>query len=137
MRKLLLLTAALILVGGAVAGYFIYNKPHSNMQKTVADLQIEAEELFSAFETDENGANAQFLDQVISVSGTIREVSTNEEGLTTIHLNSGSDMFGVVCELDTHSEHPQTDFQVGEKIRLKGLCTGMLMDVVLVRCVVE
>ena len=42
---------------------------------------------------------------------------------------------GVICQLDELSEHKRTEFETGETVQLKGRCTGMLMDVVLVRCV--
>lgn len=136
MRKLLLIGGALA-IGAAVVAYLIYNKPHQNMDKATADIHIAASELLSAFETDEGAANAKYLDKIVAVTGEVREVVTTEEGLTTITLETGSAMSGIVCELDTLTEHPKTDFQPEETITVKGVCTGMLMDVVLVRCVVE
>jgi hypothetical protein len=136
MRKILLIGGVLA-IGAAVVAYLIYNKPHQNMDKATADIQITASELLSAFESDESAANAKFLDKIVAVTGEVRETSTTEEGVTTIVLDTGSAMSGIVCELDTLTEHPKTDFQPGETITVKGVCTGMLMDVVLVRCVVE
>ena len=136
MRKILLIGGVLA-IGAAVVAYLIYNKPHQNMDRATADIQITASELLSAFEADESAANAKFLDKIVAVTGEVRETSTTEEGVTTIVLDTGSAMSGIVCELDTLTEHPKTDFQPGETITVKGVCTGMLMDVVLVRCVVE
>ena len=59
----------------------------------------------------------------------------DEEGRTSITLESGSEMFGVICQLDNLTKHARTNFKEGEEIKLKGICTGVLMDVVLVRCV--
>lgn len=136
MRKLLLIGGALA-IGAAVVAYLIYNKPHQNMDRATADIQLTASELLSNFEADEDAANAKYLDKIVAVTGAVREVVTTEEGLTTITLETGSALAGVVCELDTLTEHPKTDFQPGETITVKGVCTGMLMDVVLVRCVIE
>ncbi len=135
MKKLLGIGLLLALVGLGV-GYFTYNKPHQNMEKAEADVSIQAPELFSAFESDEGSANEKYLDKVIQVTGTVKEVSTDEEGNVSLTLESGSDLFGVICQLDNLTEHEKTDFQPGEQVTLKGKCTGMLMDVVLVRCVV-
>ena len=135
MRKLLLV-GGLLLVGVGVVAY-LYNKPHSNMNKTMADIQVDATNLFTTFETDENAANDEYLGKVLAVTGTIREVTVNEEGTRSIILDTDSDMSGVVCEMDALSEHAKTDFEPGETITVKGICTGMLMDVVLVRCVIE
>ncbi|MCO6476016.1 MAG: hypothetical protein J5I94_05305 [Phaeodactylibacter sp.] len=135
MKKLLGIGLLLALVGLGV-GYFMYNKPHQNMEKAEADVSLQASELFSAFESDEGSANEKYLDKVIQVTGTVKEVSTDEEGNVSLTLDSGNGLFGVICQLDNLAEHERTDFQPGEQVTLKGKCTGMLMDVVLVRCVV-
>ena len=135
MKKLLGIGLLLALIGLGT-GYFIYNKPHQNMDKAKAELALDAKALFTAFETDESGANEKYLDKVIEVTGTVKEMSTDDTGNISITLETGSDMFGVICQMDNLTEHEKTDFQPGEKVTLKGICTGMLMEVVLVRCVV-
>ena len=46
-------------------------------------------------------------------------------------------MTRVSCDLDYLSEHPTLkNYKVGDPIKLKGFGTGMLMDVVLDRCVI-
>ncbi len=134
MKKYLIILAILA-VAGMVIGYSIYNKPHQNIAKAGSDFQMTATELFDSFEADEAAANKKYLDKIIEVSGTVREVKTGEEGSATVILEAGSMMFGVSCQLDPLTKHKRTDFKEGEAIILKGKCTGILMDVVLVRCV--
>ena len=105
------------------------------MVRAKADVAISAPDLFAEFSADEATANTSYLDKVIQVEGTVKEVSQSADGLTKVTLESGDDMFGVICQLDQLSEHKRTDFQTGESVTFKGKCTGMLMDVVLVRCV--
>ncbi|MCB9304014.1 MAG: hypothetical protein H6566_25535 [Lewinellaceae bacterium] len=135
MKKYLLALVLLVALGAGV-GYFIYNKPFQDMNSAKADITLTAPELFTAFESDENAANEKYLDKVVQVSGTVKEVSTGDDGNISITLDSGSEMFGVICQLDNLTEQPRKDFKEGEQLTLKGVCTGMLMDVVLVRCVV-
>ncbi|MCO6488524.1 MAG: hypothetical protein J5I98_08910 [Phaeodactylibacter sp.] len=134
MKKLLGTGLLLALVAGGI-GYFMYNKPHQNMEKAQADVVLGAEELFTAFEANETEANQKYLDKVVKVSGLVKEVSTDEEGNVSVTLESGSEMFGVICQMDNLTQHGKTDFKPGEQVTFKGICTGMLMDVVLVRCV--
>lgn len=134
MKKVLRYGLPLLLIG-ILAAYFIYNKPHKNMTKTEADISVSAFDLFTEFEQNEAKANEKYLEKVILVEGEIRDVSTNETGNVSLTLKSSSDMFGVICQMDDLTEHERTDFSVGETVSLKGICTGMLMDVVLVRCV--
>ncbi|HQU60286.1 MAG: hypothetical protein KDD02_22515 [Phaeodactylibacter sp.] len=135
MKKYLVALVLLVALGAGV-GYLIYNKPFQDMNSAKADITLTAAELFTAFESDENAANSKYLDKVVQVSGTVKEVSTGDDGNISITLDSGSDMFGVICQLDNLTEQPRKDFKEGEQLTLKGVCTGMLMDVVLVRCVV-
>ena len=126
------LLLAVILVG---VGIYMYNKPHQNIHKAKPDFDLEATELFSQFETNEASANEKYLDKVLQVSGVVKETTTDDAGQVSITLDAGNMMFGIICKLDEIARHKRTNFQPGEKIKLKGVCTGMLMDVVLVRCV--
>lgn len=134
MKKYLKYLFIFILAAGVV-GYFIYNKPHQNMQRAKAAYQLSATELFSMFESNENQANEKYLDQIIEIRGSVQSVSTDEDGQLSITLDCGNDMFGVICQLDDLTKQEKTSFEVGETVNFKGICTGMLMDVVLVRCV--
>jgi hypothetical protein len=134
MKKYIIILGVVLLTV-CVFGYFQYNKPHEDINSAASDLKIEAPELFTEFETDEATANTKYLDKIVEVSGVVREVSPDEEGQLSVTLDSGSDLFGVICQLDNLTEQKKTDFKVGEEVTLKGICTGMLMDVVLVRCV--
>lgn len=133
MKRTLLVVLLLVLIG-AFVGYKMYNKPHENIENATADLKISAEQLFTEFETDENAANEKYLDKLVQVSGTVQSADTDENGITKVILDSGG-MFGVVCQLDELSEHKRKDFSEGEQVNFKGKCTGINMDVLLVRCV--
>ena len=134
MKKIAIIIGLLAIIGAGV-GYMMYNKPHKDIKSTKADITISAEELFTAYEADETAANTKFLDKMIEVKGKVLEVKTDEEGNTAVSLEGGGMMFGVICNLDALSEHKRTEFQTGEEVTFKGICTGLLMDVVLVRCV--
>ncbi|NUO03162.1 MAG: hypothetical protein HUU01_21335 [Saprospiraceae bacterium] len=135
MKKMILfgLLAAAVVAG--IAGYMMWNKPHQNMQKADADVKADATTLYSEYETDETAANAKYLGKIVEVSGTVRETTKDGTGSVKIMLDSGSEMGGIICELDPLSAHKRTDFQPGEQVRFKGKCDGVLMDVVLTRCV--
>ncbi|MBR9921288.1 MAG: hypothetical protein GYB31_10655 [Bacteroidetes bacterium] len=133
-KKKILVLALVGLVVAAVAGYAIYNKPHQNMTKAKADHSLSSTELFAAFEADEQAANEKFLGKIVEVNGTIQEVKL-EEGVQKLILEGDGMMFGVICNLDELTDSHRDDFQVGEAVSLKCECTGLLMDVVMKRCV--
>lgn len=134
MKKLLLIGGLLAIVGAGV-GFYIYNKPHQDIRSAAADYKISATSLFSAYEANEEAANEKYLGKMLEVTGVVQEVKKDEEGKTSVTLDGGSMMFGVICKLDDFSAPRRTEFAEGEHVTFKGECTGMLMDVVLVRCV--
>ena len=133
MKKYIFLLGFLALAAIGV-GFYMYNKPHENIKKAKADHTISAEDLFAEYEKSEDAANTKYLDKVIQIRGTVSGVKTDDNGIVNVTLNSGG-MFGVICTLDEHAKHKRTDFKKGDKVTFKGKCTGMLMDVVLARCV--
>lgn len=134
MKRILLIALALVAVGAATA-YFIWNKPHKNMEAAKADVAISAAQLLQEFNTDEQTANAKYLDKTIAVTGQVKELIVEGEDVK-VNLETGNaDGFGVLCELDPLSQHKRKEFSAGETVTMKGLCTGLNFDVQLVRCV--
>ena len=96
-----------------------------------ADVSINADSLYAAFEKDEATANQLYLDKVIEVYGTIESIKqTDSISNITLGVN-GSFMGAVNC-----STKERIEVSEGSDIKLKGLCQGFLMDVVLNQCVI-
>jgi len=126
-----LIVLALIGAGGTTLGYYLWNKPHRNVEAAQADFSVEATELFAQYASDEAVANPKYLDKIITVCGEVSDI-TDDAGQVKIQLIGGSEMGGVGCEME-----PGQVFNPikGSRVCLKGICTGYLMDVVLNRCV--
>lgn len=136
-NKLLRLLLTLFLVGiisAAAAWLYIFKKSESNVSSRKVDIEISARELISRFETDENLANRDFLDKVILVSGNIESVSEDSLGIS-IYLKNSDEIAGVICSFSKGSFDTKY-IAAGNPIKVKGLCTGYLMDVVLNKCVI-
>jgi len=115
--------------------YKVYNKPHVNTEEIEADVVIDAQLLVNEFETNEEQANSKYLDQIIQVRGPINEM-LSEDGKTVITIGEG-DMFGnVKCNILTEEKIDTNTLKKGQIITIKGICTGYLMNVVLVRSVI-
>lgn len=121
-------------IAGGTYGYYQYNRPVASLESTSADVVLETPALLKAFETDETAANAKYLDKVIEVSGEISRIEEDGDK-KSIYLNTGNEMSSVICEMETGTE--MTGLAQGSKVVIKGKCTGYLMDVVLVQCVVK
>lgn len=130
--KIALLSVLGIALTGGIVGYKMYTKPHRNVVNEKA-VNISALELITAYETNEPAANTKYLDKVLAVTGEISEVSTNQKGEQVITLK-GTDMGGLICTLEGPAA---ASIKPGATVDVKGICTGYLTDVVLVRSVVE
>ena len=129
----------IVAVAGLVAvttAYFVYNKPHADIKSMDVDHRVDAAGIYSSFNEDEKTANDKYLNDVIVVEGELMSIETSEDGGTTFILDGGSMLGGVKCELDTHAKHSLESVSEGDKVTLKGICTGFLMDVIIVRCII-
>jgi hypothetical protein len=128
MKAILISLLFVALLGSAYAWFFVWNKPQQNIKQASA-ISINATDLFNAYSLNEAEANKTYVNKVVAVTGEVSNVGTNNEGKTVVLLKSDDLMFGVNCTLEVAAP-----IKNGETITLKGLCTGFLTDVVLIRC---
>ncbi len=134
LKKILLFLVVAGVIGGSV-GYYLFNKKVRSMADETSQIAVNAEQLFTAFDTDEAAATAKYVGKIVAVSGQVRESSKMEDGTPKVILETGS-AFGVLCEFDPNTRHARTEFQPGETLTLKGECAGLNLDVQIARCVV-
>lgn len=127
MKKYIIVIVVLLLLG-LLGGTYMFNKPLENISTMKTDFQMDASSLLAAFEENETSANTKFLDKVIEIKGIVQK-SENKDGKHTIYIDADNAMSGVIFQLEDAEE----GIKVGDEITLKGICTGYLMDVVLVR----
>jgi len=131
-RNVLIILLVAVVIGGII-GYKQYNKPHRDLMSEKVSAQMTAQELFSAYEEDESQANEQYLDEMVEITGTIERVNIEQEK-STLQLQTEDMMAGIICEFEAGAL--KNIPAEGEKITVRGICTGKLMDVVLVRCII-
>jgi len=121
----------LLLVAAGVTAYRLYNKPHASAATATA-LPVTAAELVTAFENNEASANQQYLGKALQVSGTVSDLTQNQQQQQVLVLN-GSAMSGVQCTLEESIQ----GIKKGDSITIKGFCNGFLTDVIIDRCVLR
>ena len=129
MRKILFALGCALVIAIAGTGIYLYNKPPRNPANETG-IPVTAQELFSKFTSNETQANQAYLNKVVQVSGQVLEVKNTNNAGKVVVLNTGDPMFGVACTL-SKADAPVKPVQPGEKITIKGICTGYLSDVVL------
>jgi DNA/RNA endonuclease YhcR with UshA esterase domain len=117
---------------GAFVAYKIYNKPHVNVAEASTDISISAEKILADFSADEITANSKYLEKIIEVKGVVSELNIEKEkGIIT--LKTRDDFGSVLCHLSEEATKEMSVLIEGQTITVKGICTGYLMDVILIK----
>jgi tRNA_anti-like len=137
MIYIFIVSAALFVAGiASIYGYQEYTRKLPDMHSLPSAFSIKSRELISQFQTDESKATAQYAGKVISVQGFVGDRQlTDSSG--TVYLNNGISMVSVICQFDQKNLPEMRKLERGDQVTIKGLCTGYLMDVVMVRCIAE
>jgi hypothetical protein len=131
---------ALLLIGlitGALLYVFVYNKPHRDIAKAKPDLSVTAAELFDAFRADEVSAGARFNGKVVQIEGVVDDIDILDDLVIMIFVFDDGifGQEGVRCNMLPDWGARALEFQVGDFITIKGLCTGYTsVDVILEKC---
>ena len=135
MKKYIKYAVAIVLAAGAF-GYYYINKPKASLQNKQPDVIISPQKLLADFTTDEQQANAKYVDKIIEVSGKVSAKNIDRNKKVSILMDTGDPMSSVTCELNPAQVEKSSGFDEGSFIEVKGKCTGMLSDIILVDCVI-
>lgn len=134
-KKKIGLFVLVALMSVASLGIWMFNKPHVNVAKTKASIATTAVSILNDFETDESMANTKYLEQIVQVSGVVKNTIENK-GKGIVVLKSEQAMGAVMCYLSDVESSKLETLKPGMSVSVKGICTGYLMDVVLIKCVI-
>jgi len=112
-----------------------FNRAPVDVNDTSASITINADEILADFEADETVANKKYTDKIIQIKGVISEIST-QDGNASITLDSPNFDANIICSFQSEDNLNILKFKAGDEISIKGICTGFLLDVVFVKCVI-
>jgi len=122
-------------LGLALIGAFSYfsfmNAPKASSKGKKVEVSVTATELFQQFEQDEVASNTKYMSKIIAVTGVIEEIEEDENGAIVLFLRTGDDFAGVLCTLESTQKDKASSLKIGDSVTVKGVCTGMLMEVVI------
>jgi hypothetical protein len=110
-------------------------KPHRNVSGDKAEATLSAAGLYHEFQQDESLANKKWVGKVIEVSGIISSVNESDHYIS-LNLKGNTDG-GINCSVSKKDLEAGDQFRSGDSVTVKGKCTGFLIDVDLVDCVIK
>ncbi|HEY4209636.1 MAG TPA: hypothetical protein VGM31_22575 [Puia sp.] len=126
----------LLVIGGGW-GYYLYQKPHESAAGETASATIEADSLYAQYSGNEKVSDGKYLGKVLQVTGKLGQVQRNGASEIWIIATNGAGGGGINCQLFTGEKIPEPRPRPGDKVTIKGRCTGWLvMDVTMTDCIV-
>jgi hypothetical protein len=132
--KIALVAVAFLGLAGICVALYLFNMQHKNLQKTKPDFVMTSIDLQKAFEENEAVSIGKYVNKIIEVTGTIESVKAGEGNITNVALKTGSELSSVICTLSPQSD--PTTLVSGNEVKIRGECSGFLMDVLLNDCVI-
>ena len=103
--------------------------------ETTASVEITAAQLYQEYQANEIAADEKYKDQIIQVSGRIRDIGNDLMDNPYITL-VGDPYFGdVQCYFSEKSI--VASLSKGQQITVMGICDGLMMNVLLNDCVIK
>jgi hypothetical protein len=133
--RLIIIISVVVIVAVFFMWKWVFKQADSSVAGKKAEVEISAPALVKAFETNENVANQKYNGKILLVSGIISDVKEDPQFIS-VYLKDTDATSGVMCSFNKGVVKLK-EFKPGEEIKLKGICTGYLMDAVLNKCALE
>lgn len=118
---------------GAGVGVVMWNKAPEKVEDSKG-LSVTATQLCTDFSADEAAANQKYLNKALEVTGTVSEVTKNQDGIPVVIVQGDDPSMNVQCSMREKDASPE----VGKTVTVKGFCSGNTMfDVLLTDCIVK
>lgn len=134
-RQTILSVAVLCLLIAIAWGAYLYNKPHADAGSKLTDETMRADSLYASYAGDEAAADKRFMNKILEVKGTVQDITMNNSK-PAVKLTTGQPG-SINCQMAMDSSEVFAHIQKGMQVTIKGKCSGYLMDVNLVDCVLK
>ena len=130
--KYIIALSVIGLIVAAIVSLYVFRKSDNSVAGKKPDFKVLCSEIVNEFESDEQSASTKYVDKIVEVEGVIAEISSDEESYVII-LKDPDSFSGVSCSISKEEIKEDEIGKAGDKIKIKGICTGYLMDVTLIK----
>lgn len=121
----------MILVLASVAFMLVW----VNKAPEVPAEQVDIGELITMFQDNEKLANDTYTEKMIEVHGVVEEISLLNNRHTILLRGDKFEQNFILCDMAYESKEGKERITKGDTIKLKGVCKGYLLDVIMLNCV--
>lgn len=137
---------AVLIATGTI--YFLFNKPHRDIQAAKTDYSLTATQLVNEYLTSPEQANQKYLDEggeskILLITGTIYSVSTDMNNQKVVLLRNDNEKAGVSCTFTAFTNTHAEGLTKGQTVTVKGVIRAgagfdkdldLYEDVILEKC---
>lgn len=128
----ILIALFIFLTIGVVIAYYLYNLKPADMNRIKPDYILSSDALLKEFEENEAVANKKYINRVVEVTGEISSIISGENNSLNVSLKPAGNISSVICTFA--SKDDLEGYEPGQKISIRGECSGYLLDVLINRC---
>lgn len=139
MRKIVSICIYGLLIVGLLSSivwvYKAFNRPVKTDVSMVENVRkVNTEEIISMFKSNEQEANATFIEKVIEVEGVVKDISLLNDRHTILLKSENFTQSFVMCDMSPLGNDKINKLTIGDTVVLKGVCKGFLLDVIMLNC---
>lgn len=108
----------------AYAWFFVYNKPHRDIEAATPDFTLDAQALISEFDGNDTASDRKFNNKVIQFTGAIKKTETADT-TTTLIFDYGSGHI-ITAQVLPKYKTQMEGLNPGASVTVKGLYNGFL-----------
>lgn len=128
MKKWVLYTGAVAVILGIAAAvyvwFFVYNKPHRDIESATPDFTLTAEELIAEFDKNDTATNGKYNEKVIQFSGKFKKIESADTTISIV-FDYGTQNIISAEMLPKYKSDMQT-LNPGAEVVIKGLYKGYI-----------
>ncbi len=134
-RQIILSVVVLCILIAAAWGFYEYARPHASAADKRTDVVIGADSLYASFTNDEAGANKKYINKVAEVTGIVQDITISDRKPVVFLRTSGPGVINCLMAMDSATVF--STVKKNTQTVIKGKCSGYLLDVNLVDCVIK
>lgn len=127
-QKYLFLFIVLLFAGLSLLWIF---RSANTIQFKKASFELSATKILDDFLQNEEQANLKYIGKTLVINGLIREIDNTQN---VIFLQTNDDFIRVSCSMSSKQKIKIDSTIVNHHVRIKGECSGMLIDLNLNNC---
>jgi hypothetical protein len=129
MKKILIILAALIVIGAGAALIvykYVYNKPHPDYVQKEPDLKIKAKRLWTDYSMNKDIADPKYTGKVIEIDGGIMNLEMAGDKIIVVFAYRRGDFGDEGIRVTMLPEYNEAAKGINpfKPVTIKGLCTG-------------